>query len=178
MDYGYLNAIRLLSIFGEVENEGTSTGGMEKPPLRNNALFTPLLWTGKWCETSKRPRITKSAQEPGLSCKVADCPLTSANHLSRLEEEGWPDGQAEGLGGFEVDDQLRYDRASCRPQSTAPRMLGSHSPILRSHHQPAVTTFLEHPQTIPMDGRPARHEQRHGAANLDLRGAHRPQLDI
>jgi len=81
----------------------------------------------------------------GLSCKVADGPLTSANHLSRLEEEGCRDSQAEGLGGFEVDDQLRYDRASCRPQRAAPRMLGSHSQILRSHHQPALTTFLEHP---------------------------------
>jgi hypothetical protein len=37
---------------------------MEKPPLRNNAVFPTLLRTGKWCETSKRPRLTKSAQEP------------------------------------------------------------------------------------------------------------------
>jgi hypothetical protein len=99
-----------------------------------------------------------STDVDGLSCQVADGPLTSANHPGRLKEEGWRDGQAEGLGGVEVDDQLPYDRASCRPQSAAPRMLGRHSQILCSHHQPALTTFLEHPQAIPMDGRPACHE--------------------
>jgi hypothetical protein len=35
--------LRLLAIFGEVESAGTSTGKMEKPPLRNNAGFPPLL---------------------------------------------------------------------------------------------------------------------------------------
>jgi len=31
-----------------------------------------------------------------------------ANHLVRLEEEAWGDGQAERLGGLEVDDQFVF----------------------------------------------------------------------
>ena len=87
-------------------------------------------------------------------------------------------GEAEGLSGLEMDDQLPDDRAFCRPQSTAPRMLVHPSQRLRAHHQPALTPRLEHPEAIPMEGRPARHEQRHGAADLDLRGAHRHQCDM
>src|SRR5262245_16696857 len=52
------------------------------------------------------------------------------------------------------------------------------SQILRSHHQPALTTFLEHPEAIPMEGGSARHEQRHGAADLDLRGTQRHQCNM
>jgi hypothetical protein len=39
--------------------------GMEKPSLRNDAVFLPFLWTGTCSETSKPPRFTKSGQEPG-----------------------------------------------------------------------------------------------------------------
>src|SRR5262245_60900684 len=101
-----------------------------------------------------------------------------SEYLVGLEEQRWGNGEAEGLGGLQVDDQAQYDSASCRPHRTAPRMLGNPSQILRSHHQPALTTFLEHPEAIPIEGWPARHEQPHGAADLDLRGAHRRQLDI
>jgi hypothetical protein len=61
---GLTSCHSLLASFGEVESAGTSTGEMEKPPLKNNAVFPPLLWTGKWCETSKRPRFTQYGQEP------------------------------------------------------------------------------------------------------------------
>ncbi len=33
--------------------------------------------------------------------------LSLADHLGRLEEEGWRDGQVEGLGRLEVDDELK-----------------------------------------------------------------------
>jgi hypothetical protein len=33
-------------------------------------------------------------------------PRGLADHLARLEEERWGNGEAEGLGGLEVDDQL------------------------------------------------------------------------
>jgi hypothetical protein len=66
--------------FGEVESAGTSTGEIEKPPLRNNAVVPPLLRTGTWCETSKRPRITKSAQEPTSFTSVG----SSADSLELL----------------------------------------------------------------------------------------------
>jgi hypothetical protein len=46
------------------------------------------------------PRII-STDLDGLCCNVIDGPPASADHLSRLEEEGWRDGEAEGLGGLE-----------------------------------------------------------------------------
>ena len=33
-------------------------------------------------------------------------PMGSLNHLVRLEEDGWGNGEAEGLGSLEVDDEL------------------------------------------------------------------------
>jgi hypothetical protein len=56
--------IGLLAIFGEVESAETSTREMKRPPLSNDAVFPPLLWTGKKCKTSKSPRFTKTGQEP------------------------------------------------------------------------------------------------------------------
>jgi hypothetical protein len=35
---------------------------------------------------------------------------TLPEHLIRLEEEGWRNRQAQGLGGFEVDHQLKLHR--------------------------------------------------------------------
>jgi hypothetical protein len=64
MDYGYLNAIRFLATFGEVESAGASMRKIEKFPLRNDAVFMILSETGKRCKTSNPPRFTKSAQEP------------------------------------------------------------------------------------------------------------------
>jgi hypothetical protein len=43
------------------------------------------------------PRIV-STDLDASSCKVIDGPLASADHIGRLEEEGWRDGQAQGLG--------------------------------------------------------------------------------
>ena len=37
----------LLATFGEVENTGTLTREVERPPLNNDAVFCSLLWTGK-----------------------------------------------------------------------------------------------------------------------------------
>jgi hypothetical protein len=33
-----------------------------------------------------------------------------ANHLIGLEEDGWGDGEPEGLGSLEVEDQLKLHR--------------------------------------------------------------------
>jgi hypothetical protein len=52
--------------FGEVGSMGTSMWEIEKLPLRNNAVFPPLLWIGKWCKTPKPPRFTKCGQEPSF----------------------------------------------------------------------------------------------------------------
>jgi hypothetical protein len=41
-----------------------------------------------------------------LTCKAIDGPPASADHLGRLEEEGWGDRQAELRGRLEIDDQL------------------------------------------------------------------------
>jgi hypothetical protein len=46
----------------------------------------------------------------GVCCKGLDSPLTSADHVGRLEEEDWGDGQAERLGGLEVNQQLELHR--------------------------------------------------------------------
>jgi hypothetical protein len=51
------------------------------------------------------PRIV-STDVDGFICKAIDGAPASADHLSRLEEEGWRDGQVEDLGGLEVDDEL------------------------------------------------------------------------
>jgi hypothetical protein len=48
----------------------TSMWEIEKCPLRSDAIFPPLFWTGTRCETPKPPRFTKSGQEPGLICKI------------------------------------------------------------------------------------------------------------
>jgi hypothetical protein len=56
------------------------------------------------------PRIM-STDVDDLTCKthltvegIRRC--GSADHLGRLDEEGWRDRQAQGLGGLQVDDQL------------------------------------------------------------------------
>jgi hypothetical protein len=51
------------------------------------------------------PRIV-STDLDGFIYKAIDCPPASPEHLVGLEEEGWRDGQAQGLGGRKVDDQL------------------------------------------------------------------------
>ena len=33
-----------------------------------------------------------------------------ANHLTRLEQDAWRDGQAERVGGLEIDDELKLGR--------------------------------------------------------------------
>jgi hypothetical protein len=48
----------------------------------------------------KCPRIVYTDLN-GLFCKVLDGPLMSADDLIGLEEEGWGDGEAQGLGGLE-----------------------------------------------------------------------------
>jgi hypothetical protein len=53
----------------------------------------------------KCPRIAYTDLN-SLFCKVLDGPRRSADHLGRLEEQGWRDGEAECLGGLQVDDQL------------------------------------------------------------------------
>ena len=50
--------------FGEVERVGTPTRELERYLLSHDAVFPPLLETGKWYKTAKRPRFTKSGQEP------------------------------------------------------------------------------------------------------------------
>ena len=50
--------------FGEVESVGVVMREMERTPPRNNAVFPPLLGTGRRCKTSKPPRFTKIGQEP------------------------------------------------------------------------------------------------------------------
>ena len=55
----------LLATFGEVESTGTFTREMGRLPLRNDAVFPPVLWTGKCYETDKRPHFTKYGQDPG-----------------------------------------------------------------------------------------------------------------
>jgi hypothetical protein len=52
--------------FGEVGSMSTAMWEIEKLPLRNDAVFPLLLWTGKRCKTSKPPRITKCGQEPNI----------------------------------------------------------------------------------------------------------------
>jgi hypothetical protein len=49
------NALWLLATFGEVGSMSASMGEIEKFPLRSDAVFLPLLWTGTWCETPKPP---------------------------------------------------------------------------------------------------------------------------
>lgn len=63
-DYVKLPTWGLLASFGEVESTGTSMRRMEGPSLSNSAVFPTFRWTGKRCETSKRPRFTKTGQEP------------------------------------------------------------------------------------------------------------------
>jgi hypothetical protein len=53
-----------LAAFGEVERAGAAMRGMEKPSLRNDAVFLPFLLTETRSEASKPPRFTKSGQEP------------------------------------------------------------------------------------------------------------------
>jgi hypothetical protein len=45
---------------------------IEKFPLRNDAVFPPLLWTRTWCQTPKPPRFTKCGQEPSLLYKTIE----------------------------------------------------------------------------------------------------------
>src|SRR5687768_8263320 len=54
----------LLANLGEVESMRTSMWEIERRSLRNDAVLSPLRWTGTWCKTPKPPRFTKSAQEP------------------------------------------------------------------------------------------------------------------
>jgi len=54
----------LLGAFGEVGSVGTLRRKIEKTALSNNAVFPPLLWTGKRRKIAKRPYFTKCAQEP------------------------------------------------------------------------------------------------------------------
>jgi hypothetical protein len=65
-----LDDLRLLGTFGEVGSMSTSMWEIEKLPHRNDAVFPPLLWTGKWCKTPKPPCFTKYGQEPSLCCKI------------------------------------------------------------------------------------------------------------
>src|SRR4029453_14715711 len=66
----------------------------------------------------------------------------SADHLGRLEEEGWRDGQAQGLGGLQVDHQLERHRLLHRQigglgpfenlvdvEGPAPQQLGQVRPV-------------------------------------------------
>jgi hypothetical protein len=46
----------------------------------------------------------------GLFCKMVDGPLTSADHVGRLEEERRGDREPERLSGLQVDDQLERHR--------------------------------------------------------------------
>jgi hypothetical protein len=49
------------------------------------------------------PRV--GSTDVDVSCrKMIDGPPESADHLGRLEEEGWGDGEAQRRGGLEVDD--------------------------------------------------------------------------
>src|SRR5688572_16636390 len=41
---------------------------MEGPSFSNGAVFPPFRWAGTRGETSKRPRFTKTAQEPDFIC--------------------------------------------------------------------------------------------------------------
>ncbi len=70
----YLNAIRLLATFGEVESVGTSTREIEKLALSIGTVFMALSCTGKRRKTSKPPRFTKTGQEPRSFCKALEEP--------------------------------------------------------------------------------------------------------
>src|SRR5919108_3420184 len=59
-----VDVLRLLSILGEMERVGTTMREMERPLLRNDGVFPPLLDSGKWCKTAKPPCFTKSGPEP------------------------------------------------------------------------------------------------------------------
>ena len=65
-----VDVLRLLSILGEMERVGTTMREMERPLLRNDGVFPPLLEAGKWCKTAKPPCFTKSGPEPRLICKI------------------------------------------------------------------------------------------------------------
>jgi hypothetical protein len=49
----------------------------------------------------------------GRTAKIPCQPHGSADHLGRLEEEGRRDGQAQGLRGLQVDDQLERGGLPC-----------------------------------------------------------------
>jgi hypothetical protein len=49
-----------LGTSGEVGSAGTLRREIEKTALGNNAVFPPLLWTGKRRKIAKRPHFTKS----------------------------------------------------------------------------------------------------------------------
>ncbi len=65
------------------------TWEIEKLPLRNDAVFPPLLWTGKWGKTPAPPRFTKCGQEPGLICKIPLAVAASGVAAQRITSVAW-----------------------------------------------------------------------------------------
>jgi hypothetical protein len=57
------------------------------------------------CTGTVCPQIG-STDLDALICKAINRPPASANHLARLEEQGWGNGKAEDLGSLQIDDQI------------------------------------------------------------------------
>jgi hypothetical protein len=83
-----------------------SRGKWRDFPLSNSAIFPPRLWTGKWCETSKRPHFTKDhprrsiGRPPHLPLQATA--MVGANALGGthcVRSDGTYDLRAHGIAG-------------------------------------------------------------------------------
>src|SRR5262249_29985133 len=93
----------------------------EQPQRRRSGGCSPSLASGGSAVGTRRLRVGRSLSGP----PACPCALL-LDHLIRQDEERRGDGEAERLGGLEVDDQLEFRRPLDRQ---IPRLLTTKYPI-------------------------------------------------